>query len=106
MDSDAPERRTDNVAALKDVNAWFAERGFGITPSTKDYSEQVRASPWAKRAKSQDHHAWVDLTKSDGSVVSPGYGSGATLADAANSARRRWQAEQEGGKQHGPRVLP
>ncbi len=34
--------------------------------------------------------------KPDGTIVSPGYGSGSTLTDAALRARRRWQQEQGG----------
>lgn len=90
--ADQPEKMT----ALADVNAWFAERGFQVIPSVTDYSEAVRSSPRGKRAPSRDHHVWVDLTKADGTIVSAGYGSGLTLADAALRARRRWQQEQEG----------
>ena len=96
MESDTAEQ-PENAAALAKINAWFADRGFRITVSAVDYSDQVRSSPWGKRAKSRDHHVWVDLTRPDGSVVSAGYGSGQTLTDAAERARRRWQEEQEGG---------
>jgi hypothetical protein len=98
--------RSEDATVLKDVNTWFTKRGFRIVPSAVDYSEQVRSSPWGKRAKSRDHHVWVDLTQPDGNVVSGGYGSGSTLADAAKSARRRWETEQEGSPGNGPRVLP
>lgn len=90
--TDQPEKTT----ALADVNAWFAERGFRVIPSVTDYSHAVRSSPWGKRAPSRDHHAWVDLAKADGTIVSVGYGSGLTLVDAALRAQRRWQQEQEG----------
>jgi hypothetical protein len=105
MENDA-SGRPDDVIVLVDINAWFAERGFRIVPSAADYSGQVRSSLWGKRAKSQDHHVWVDLTRPDGAIVSPGYGSGSTLSDAAKSAQRRWQAEQEGSTGTGPRILP
>jgi hypothetical protein len=104
MESDAP-RQPKDVTLPEDISAWFIERGFGIVASAADYSEQVRSSPWGKRAKSRDHHVWVDLTKPDGTVISAGYGSGSTLADAAKRARRRWQEEQ-GAPGTGPRVLP
>ena len=100
MENDAAGRPED-VAALTDVNAWFAERGFCVVASPIDYSEAVRASPWGRHASSRDHHVWVDLAKPDGTVVSPGYGSGLTLADAAVRARRRWRVEQESGADPG-----
>ncbi len=102
VESDASGRPED-VAVLQDINTWFAERGFWIVPSAVDYSEQVSSSLWAKRAKSRDHHAWVDLIKPDGRVASAGYRSVSTLADAAKRARRRWQTEQEGSQGSGPR---
>ena len=101
-DAEGPE----STATFAEVDAWFNERGYRVVPSATDYSDQVRASPWGKRAPSRDHHAWVALTKLDGTVVSPGYGSGTTLAEAAVSAQRRWRTEQEGGPQPGPRFLP
>ena len=94
------------VGPLSEVNAWFAGQGFRIVPSTTDFAEAVRSSPWGKRAPARDHHAWVDLTKPDGTVVAPGYGSGLTLAAAAASAPQRWQEEQEHGKEPGHRTLP
>ena len=98
--------RAESGAALTEVNTWFAERGFRVVASAIDYSEAVRASPWGKRASSRDHHVWVDLARPDGTVVSAGYGSGLTLADAAINARRRWQVEQEGGTGPGPGRYP
>ena len=91
-----PTEQPEKMTALADVNAWFAERGFRVVPSVTDYSEAVRSSPWGKRTASRDHHVWVDLASPDGTIVSPGYGSGLTLAHAAQGARRRWQQEQEG----------
>lgn len=105
MESDAAGR-PEKIAALTDVNTWFAERGFCVVASTIDYSEAVRSSPWGKRAQSRDHHMWVDLAKPDGTVVSARYGSGLTLADAAMRARRRWQEEEEGAAESDPRTLP
>lgn len=99
--------RSEDATVLNEVNTWFAKRGFRIVPSAVDYSEQVRSSPWGKRAKSRDHHVWVDLSEPDGNVVSCGYGSGSTLADAAKGARRRWETEQEGPASRRPsRDLP
>jgi hypothetical protein len=95
MENDTTEQ-PGNLAALTDVNTWFSERGFRVVPSVTGYSEAVRSSPWGKRALSRDHHVWVDLAKPDGTIVSPGYGSGLTLTDAALRARRRWQQEQGG----------
>jgi hypothetical protein len=83
------------IRALTAVNAWFAERGFRVVPSVTDYSKAVRSSQWGKRAPSRDHHVWVDLASPDGTIVSRGYGSGLTLADAAQRAQRRWRQEQE-----------
>jgi hypothetical protein len=105
MNADGTET-PDQLAALADVNTWFAERGFRIVPSTTDFAEAVRSSPWGKRAPSRDHHEWVHLARPDGSVISPGYGSGHTLAEAAVRARLRWQEEQERGKEPGQRRLP
>ncbi len=96
----------ENLPELTDLNTWLAERGFRVLENAIDYSEAVRSSPWGKRSPSRDHHVWVDLAKPDSTVVSAGYGSGLTLADAAMSARRRWQQEQEGGTEPGPRTLP
>jgi hypothetical protein len=96
----------EQLVTLEEVSSWFAGRGFCIAPSAIDYADQVRRSSWAKQALSKDHHVWVDLATPDGTVVSPGYGSGPTLAEAALSARRRWQEEQEHGYEPGPRRLP
>lgn len=101
-----PDGQPDNVAALTEVNDWFTERGFRVVASATDYSEAVRESPWGKRSPSRDHHVWVDLARLDGTLVSAGYGSGLTLAEAALSARHRWQVEQEGGTKAGLRILP
>jgi hypothetical protein len=76
-----PERRPSNAIVLGEVNAWFATRGLGLA-----------ASPTGGPAGQQ--LAWVDLISGGGQVLSSGYASGATLADAAAKARRRWEAEQ------------
>lgn len=93
-------------ATLAEVNSWFAVRGFCIAPSAIDYADEVRRSPWGRHAPSRDDHVWVDLAKPDGAVVSPGYGFGPTLGEAALSARTRWQVEQERGHKPHPRRLP
>ena len=54
-----PGRRPETVLALRTANAWFAERGFDVTPSQVDYAEQVKAS--TGDAASGDLHSWVDL---------------------------------------------
>jgi hypothetical protein len=106
MNPDGPETPEQQLAALAEVNIWFGERGFRVVPSKSDFAEALRSSPWGKGAPSRNHHAWVDLVKPDGTVVSAGYGSGLTLTDAAARARRRWQEEQERGKDPGPLRLP
>jgi hypothetical protein len=93
----ARERSADSTMA--EVNSLLSERGFRIVLSPTDYSAEVRSSPWGKRAPSRNHHVWVDLARLDGTTVMRGYGSGERLADAANSARRRWQTEQERGSE-------
>jgi hypothetical protein len=47
----------EHLAALAEVNTWFAGRGFRIVPSTFEFAEAVRSSPWGKRAPSRDHPA-------------------------------------------------
>ena len=79
-----PERRPTTALDLEEANSWFAERGFGLAASpvkcgTRHYSGR--------------HPFWVDLTTRDGQILAAGYGAGATLAQAAASARRRWEAD-------------
>ena len=94
MSDDVPSS-PEQVESLAVVNTWFAARGFRLTRSPIDYAEMVRSSPWGKRAPSRDLHAWVDLARLDGTVVSAGYGAGTTFTEAAERARRRWLEEQE-----------
>ena len=64
-------------AEFEQVAAWFAERGFGLHFET-------RAS-----------ETWADLTRlPSSSVVAPNYGRGATVLDAALSAKKRFEVEQ------------
>ena len=88
-----PERRPDTVIALRTANAWFARRGFEVRPSQVDYSDQAKAS--APDAPSADHHSWVDLWTVDGRLARTAYGSGPSLAAAAERACERWRVEQD-----------
>lgn len=89
-----------------DVESWFAARGFMVAVSDTNYSEQVRSSPWGRKAPSRNHHVWVDLLTEDGRVIQGGYGSGGTRTEAMSRAREGYRQEQEGGSPSGPRVLP
>ena len=100
--SESPER----VESLAEVNRWFSGRHFMVVPSATDFSQAARSTPGGRKAASRDHHAWVDLVRLDGSLISAGYGSGLTLDDAATRARQRWQAEQEHGRAPRARRLP
>jgi hypothetical protein len=90
----------------QDVETWFAQRGFMVLLSDTDYAEQVRRSPWGRKAPSRNHHVWVDLLASDGRLVQGGYGSGDTPNEAMRRARERYKLEQERGSPAGPRGLP
>jgi len=69
----------DDLAGVRD---WFAERGFGIQ-FTEDQGGP--AGPFV----------WADLMSlPSGRVVAPMYGRGQTDAEAARSARRRFEVEQ------------
>jgi hypothetical protein len=46
-------------------------------------------------AREDEGVAWVDLLTVGGRPVARGYGRGATVAEAADSARERYIAEQE-----------
>lgn len=84
--------------------AWFVERGFRVTVSETDYSEQVRRSPRGRKTPSRNHHVWVDLLSAEGRLIQGGYGSGDTPDDAMIRALERYQQEQDGGPP--PRPLP
>ena len=99
-------RSAGRVAALAEVNAWFAGRGLRIHPSTTDFEkESGRRRGASGRPPGITTHGSTLLSRM-GTVVASGYGSGLTLADAAARARQRWQEEQEHGKEPGPRRLP
>lgn len=46
----------DDSSVSADVAAWFEARGFRLSSSDVDYSDEVRSSPWGRKAPSQDDH--------------------------------------------------
>lgn len=73
---------SDDLKQLNEVHAWFAAREFGLE-FTLDEDESGR------------RFFWADLTRfPSGRVVAPRYGRGASQADAATSARSRFEVEQ------------
>jgi hypothetical protein len=69
---------TDRIAALKDVDQWFRNRGFGIILTE------------------EDGEFWGHLfSLSSLQITVPKYGRGRTPEGAAQSARDRYKIEQE-----------
>lgn len=70
---------TKRIERLRAVDGWFADRGFGL------YVSQ------------EDGEYWAHLfSKQSLQVGAPHYGRGPTPEDAAESARRRYEGEEEG----------
>lgn len=68
---------TDRIAALKDVDHWFRDRGFGIVVTE------------------EDGEFWAHLFPlSSLQIGAPKYGSGDTPEAAALRARERYRIEQ------------
>jgi hypothetical protein len=70
---------TRRIAILREVDAWFAERGFGLILT------QEEGKYWAHLFPKQSLQ-----------VNAPRYGRGPTPEAAAESARERYQIEEEG----------
>jgi hypothetical protein len=84
----------DGGSVGAEVAAWFEARGLTLRISDVDYSNEVRSSPWGRRAPSRHHHVWVDLLALDGRMIQGGFGSGQSVAEAMLRARDRYRVEQ------------
>jgi hypothetical protein len=70
---------TRRIAILREVDAWFGERGFGLILTE------------------EDGEYWAHLFPKSSLIVSvPKYGRGRSQEEAAERARGRFKIEQEG----------
>ena len=68
---------SDRIARLREVDSWFAERGFGILITQ------------------EDGEYWAHLfPKNSLMIAAPKYGRGTTPELAAERARQRYEVEQ------------
>ena len=84
----------NDCSVSADVAAWFYAMGFTVRISDVDYSNEVRSSPWGRKAPSRNHHVWVDLLALDGRMIQGGFGSGQSADEAMLRARDRYRVEQ------------